>query len=125
MATAIRDRLTQRWVKTMQTYVAEDVRIVCYFSAENLLGPHLGNNLLNLGIESQAYQAMREMKLDPEAILNEEPEPGLGNGGLGRLAACYMDSLSTLHIPAIGFGIRYDYGHFRSAHSRRLAGGSY
>ena len=112
IATAIRDRLTQRWVKTMQTYVAEDVRIVCYFSAEYLLGPHLGNNLLNLGIESQAYQAMREMKLDPEAILNEEPEPGLGNGGLGRLAACYMDSLSTLHIPAIGFGIRYEYGIF-------------
>jgi starch phosphorylase len=112
IATAIRDRLTWRWVKTMETYVAEDVRLVCYFSAEYLLGPHLGNNLLNLGIESQAYQAMREMKLAPEAILNEEPEPGLGNGGLGRLAACYMDSLSTLQIPAIGFGIRYEYGIF-------------
>jgi starch phosphorylase len=111
-ATAIRDRLTQRWISTMQTYVAQDVRIVCYLSAEFLLGPHLGNNLLNLGIESQAYQAMEELKLDAQAILNEEPEPGLGNGGLGRLAACYMDSLSTLQIPAIGFGIRYEYGIF-------------
>ena len=82
----------------MQTYVAQDVRIVCYLSAEYLLGPHLGNNLLNLGIESSAYQAMEDLRLDPQTILNEEPEPGLGNGGLGRLAACYMDSLSTLQI---------------------------
>jgi glycogen phosphorylase len=112
VATAVRDRVTQRWVNTMHTYVKEDVRVVCYFSAEFLLGPHLGNNLLNLGIEPQANQAMQELGLDPQQILDQEPEPGLGNGGLGRLAACYMDSLSALEIPAIGFGIRYEYGIF-------------
>jgi starch phosphorylase len=112
VATAIRDRVTQHWVNTMHTYVKEDVRVVCYFSAEFLLGPHLGNNLLNLGIEPQARQAMQELGLDPQQILDQEPEPGLGNGGLGRLAACYMDSLSALEIPAIGFGIRYEYGIF-------------
>jgi starch phosphorylase len=112
VASAIRDRLAERWVATMKTYVEQDVRIVCYLSAEYLLGPHLGNNILNLGAQDQAYQAIRDLGLDPEAVLEEEPEPGLGNGGLGRLAACYMDSLSTLNIPAIGFGIRYEYGIF-------------
>jgi starch phosphorylase len=112
VASAIRDRVTQRWMNTVQTYVEKDVRVVCYFSAEFLLGPHLGNNLLNLGIESQAKQAMKELGWDPQAILDQEPEPGLGNGGLGRLAACYMDSLASLEIPAIGFGIRYEYGIF-------------
>jgi starch phosphorylase len=111
-ATAIRDRLVTRWISTMQAYVEKDVRIVSYLSAEFLLGPHLGNNLLNLGVTSEAEQAMRDLGLDPKAIIDEEPEPGLGNGGLGRLAACYMDSLSTLDIPAIGFGIRYEYGIF-------------
>jgi glycogen phosphorylase len=115
IASSIRDRLVQRWVNTIQTYVQQDAPIVCYFSAEFLLGPHLGNNLLNLGIEPQARQAMRELGLDPAAILDEEQEPGLGNGGLGRLAACYMDSLSTLEIPAVGFGIRYEYGIFDQA----------
>lgn len=115
IASSIRDRLVQRWVNTIQTYVAQDVRVVCYFSAEFLLGPHLGNNLLNLGIEPQARQAMQELGLDVEAILDEEQEPGLGNGGLGRLAACYMDSLATLEIPAVGFGIRYEYGIFDQA----------
>jgi glycogen phosphorylase len=112
VASAIRDRVTQRWMNTVQTYVEKDVRVVCYFSAEFLLGPHLGNNLLNLGIEAQAKQAMEELGWDPQAILDQEPEPGLGNGGLGRLAACYMDSLASLEIPAIGFGIRYEYGIF-------------
>lgn len=112
VSSAIRDRLTQRWVNTIQTYVEQDVRVVCYFSAEFLLGPHLGNNLLNLGIEPQAMQAMQELGLNARDILDEEPEPGLGNGGLGRLAACYMDSLATLEIPAVGFGIRYEYGIF-------------
>ena len=111
-ARAVRDRLTQNWVSTMQTYVEQDVRIVCYLSAEYLLGPHLGNNLLNLGIEAQANDALTQLGLNPQAILDEEPEPGLGNGGLGRLAACYMDSLATLEIPAVGFGIRYEYGIF-------------
>ena len=115
IASAVRDRLVQRWVNTIQTYVEQDARVVCYFSAEFLLGPHLGNHLLNLGIEQQARPAMQELGLDVEAILDEEQEPGLGNGGLGRLAACYMDSLSTLEIPAVGFGIRYEYGIFDQA----------
>lgn len=109
---AIRDRIAQRWVNTVRTYTEKDVRMVCYLSAEFLLGPHLGNNLLNLGCEAEARQAMRELGLDPQAILDREEEPGLGNGGLGRLAACYMDSLSSLEIPALGFGIRYEYGIF-------------
>ena len=112
IASAIRDRLLQRWVNTARTYRAQDVRVVCYLSAEYLLGPHLGNNLLNLGIEAPAKQAIEELGLNAQTILDEEPEPGLGNGGLGRLAACYMDSLSTLEIPAIGFGLRYEYGIF-------------
>jgi glycogen phosphorylase len=112
VATAIRDRLTQRWVNTIRTYSQSDIKIVCYFSAEFLLGPHLGNNLLNLGIEPQARQALKDLGLDAQSILDAEEEPGLGNGGLGRLAACYMDSLATLDIPAIGFGIRYEYGIF-------------
>jgi starch phosphorylase len=112
IATAVRDRLVQRWVGSMRAFIDQDVRIVCYFSAEYLLGPHLENNLLNLGIQSAAGDAMRHFGVNPKDIFDEEPEPGLGNGGLGRLAACYMDSLSTLEIPAIGFGIRYEYGIF-------------
>jgi len=112
VAASIRDRLTQRWVDTSRTYTKEDPRIVCYFSAEFLLGPHLGNNLLNLGITANALQAMQELGLNPETIIETEEEPGLGNGGLGRLAACYMDSLATLQIPALGFGIRYEFGIF-------------
>ena len=112
IAASVRDRLLQRWANSVQTYFKEDVRVVCYFSAEYLLGPHLANNLLNLGIEEQARTAMRELGLEPQAIFDQEEEPGLGNGGLGRLAACYMDSLSSLEIPAIGYGIRYEYGIF-------------
>jgi starch phosphorylase len=112
VATSVRDRIVDRWVNSLKTYSHSDVRVVCYLSAEYLLGPHLGNNLLNLGIEQTVFDAIRELGLDPQAVLNEEEEPGLGNGGLGRLAACYMDSLATLGIPAIGFGIRYEYGIF-------------
>jgi starch phosphorylase len=93
-------------------YRDRDVRVVCYLSAEYLLGPQLGNNLLNLGIEAQAKEAIRDLGLDVQRIIDEEEEPGLGNGGLGRLAACFMDSLATLEIPAVGFGLRYEYGIF-------------
>ncbi len=112
LAYTLRDRLLHRWINTVQTYKETDCRTVCYLSAEYLPGPHLGNNLLNLGILEVARQAMEELGLDLETILEEEEEPGLGNGGLGRLAACYMDSLATLEIPAIGYGIRYEYGIF-------------
>ncbi|MGZ8833898.1 MAG: glycogen/starch/alpha-glucan phosphorylase, partial [Thermoanaerobaculia bacterium] len=101
-----------RWVKTSETYYRKKVRTVCYLSAEFLLGPHLGNNLVNLGTFDAVKQAMEELGLDFEKLLDQEEEPGLGNGGLGRLAACYLDSLATLQIPSIGHGIRYEFGIF-------------
>ncbi|WP_295389750.1 glycogen/starch/alpha-glucan phosphorylase [uncultured Thiodictyon sp.] len=114
MATAytVRDRLLGRWIKCAETYRDTKARTVCYLSAEFLLGPHLLNNLVNLGITDVAQEAGRELGLDLRQILETEEEPGLGNGGLGRLAACYMDSLSTVQIPAIGYGIRYEFGIF-------------
>jgi glycogen phosphorylase len=112
LAYTVRDRLLNRWLDTAQTYLSQASRTVCYLSAEFLLGPHLGMNLLNLGIEPQVRQAVSELGLDLATLLDQEEEPGLGNGGLGRLAACYLDSLSTLEIPAIGYGIRYEFGIF-------------
>jgi starch phosphorylase len=112
LAYSVRDRLLDRWVRTSETYYKKHVRTVCYLSAEFLLGPHLGNNLVNLGVWDEVNQAMKELDLDLEKLVRQEEEPGLGNGGLGRLAACYMDSLSTLQIPAIGYGIRYEFGIF-------------
>ena len=115
LAYTVRDRLLHRWINTIETYLKErerELKLVCYLSAEFLLGPRLGNSLLNLGIYHEVGQAMEESGLDLEELLEEEAEPGLGNGGLGRLAACYMDSLSTLEIPAIGYGIRYEFGIF-------------
>ncbi|MCB1723428.1 MAG: glycogen/starch/alpha-glucan phosphorylase [Gammaproteobacteria bacterium] len=112
-AYTVRDRLLERWIRSAQTYKENQSRTVCYLSAEFLLGPHLGNNLVNLGIMEKAREAAGDMGLDLDAILEAEEEPGLGNGGLGRLAACYMDSLATLQIPAIGYGIRYEFGIFK------------
>jgi len=111
-AYTVRDRLLNRWIKSAQTFKARNSRTVCYLSAEYLLGPHLVNNLINLGIPDVAREAAQELDLDFGQIVETEEEPGLGNGGLGRLAACYMDSLATLQIPAIGYGIRYEYGIF-------------
>ncbi len=110
-----RDRLLERWLKSAQVFKTAHARTVCYLSAEFLLGPHLLNNLVNLGITRASREAATEMDLDFNAILEEEEEPGLGNGGLGRLAACFMDSLSTCQIPAIGYGIRYEFGIFDQA----------
>ncbi|MDM0036795.1 glycogen/starch/alpha-glucan phosphorylase [Variovorax sp. J22P271] len=115
LAYTVRDRLLARWVDTMQTDRVRDARVVCYLSAEFLIGPQLGNNLINLGIEAQARAAMRALGQDLDAVMALEEEPGLGNGGLGRLAACYMDSLATLEKTAIGYGIRYEFGIFRQA----------
>jgi starch phosphorylase len=111
-AYTVRDRLLERWLKTAQAYKATKARTVCYLSAEFLLGPHLVNNMVNLGILARAKAAGEELGLDFEGIMEAEEEPGLGNGGLGRLAACYLDSLATLQIPAIGYGIRYEFGIF-------------
>ena len=93
-AYTVRDRLLARWIKTAQTYRDTGARTVAYLSAEFLLGPHLANNLINLGIVDNAREAARTLDLDFDGIVEEE-EPGLGNGGLGRLAACYLDSLAT------------------------------
>jgi starch phosphorylase len=112
LAHTVRDRLLERWISTTKNYVAQDVRVVCYLSAEFLTGPHLANNLINLGIYEEAEEAMRHLGLDLNVLIEQEAEPGLGNGGLGRLASCFMDSLATLDIPAIGYGIRYEYGIF-------------
>ncbi|HEY9751963.1 MAG TPA: glycogen/starch/alpha-glucan phosphorylase [Coleofasciculaceae cyanobacterium] len=112
LAYAVRDRLLQRWINTAETYTRERSRTVCYLSAEFLMGPHLGNNLINMGIYDQVKQAMTQLGLDLDQLLEQEEEPGLGNGGLGRLAACYLDSMATLQIPSLGYGIRYEYGIF-------------
>ena len=90
-------------------------KVVAYLSAEFLTGPHLGNSLIALGIWDAAQQALSEVGQDLTDLLDQEEEPGLGNGGLGRLAACYMDSLATLNVPAIGYGIRYEFGIFDQA----------
>ena len=112
LAYTVRDRLLHRWVSTAEAYTREGSRTVAYFSAEFLLGPHLGNNLINLGIYDKVKQAVSEVGLDFDDLLAQESEPGLGNGGLGRLAACFLDSLATLEIPSLGYGIRYEYGIF-------------
>ncbi len=112
LAYTVRDRLLHRWISTSSTYHREQVRSVAYLSAEYLPGPHLGNNMLNLGIMDQVRQATAELGLDLDELIGQEEEPGLGNGGLGRLAACFMDSLATLEMPAIGYGLRYEFGIF-------------
>src|SRR5271169_4520148 len=112
LAYTVRDRTMYDWVTSFNRMRKEDVKIVGYLSAEFLVGPQLGNNLLNLGIREPVKAALSELGLDLDVLIGQEPEPGLGNGGLGRLAACYMDSLATLRIPAIGYGIRYEFGLF-------------
>ncbi len=115
LAYTVRDRLLQHWIRTAETYFERRSRTVCYLSAEFLLGPQLGSNLINLGIYGVVDQAMRDLGLSLEEILAEEAEPGLGNGGLGRLAACYIESMATLEIPSIAYGIRYEFGIFAQA----------
>jgi starch phosphorylase len=112
LAYTVRDRLLHRWVSTAEEYTNEGSRTVAYFSAEFLMGPHLGNNLINLGIYDRVRQTVSDLGLDFDQLLAQEEEPGLGNGGLGRLAACFLDSLATLEIPSLGYGIRYEYGIF-------------
>ena len=112
LAYAVRDRMLQRWISTAAVYTKHASRTVAYLSAEFLLGPHLGNNLINLGIFERVKQCMTELGLNFEELQQQEEEPGLGNGGLGRLAACFIDSLATLEVPAVGYGIRYEFGIF-------------
>jgi starch phosphorylase len=110
---AVRDRLMTRYLAGIEAISATPTRVVAYLSAEFLIGPQLGNNLLMLGIQQEAAEALRRFGInDIEEILDVEEEPGLGNGGLGRLAACFLESLASLQIPATGYGIRYEFGIF-------------
>ncbi len=113
LAYAVRDRLVDRWMATQDAYRAAKVRRVYYLSLEFLIGRLLGNNVINLGLEQQCREAMDSLGLDWNRLRDYEMDAGLGNGGLGRLAACFMDSLATLNLPATGYGLRYDYGIFR------------
>ncbi|EDZ92268.1 Phosphorylase, partial [Limnospira maxima CS-328] len=115
LAYTVRDRLLPRWLNTVRTVtqLSDNTKVVSCLSSEFMVGPHLVNHLINLGIYDQVRQAVEESGLDLQKLAEQEPEPGLGNGSLGRLAACYMDSLSTLEIPAIGYGIRYEFGTFK------------
>src|ERR1700739_2524454 len=112
LALAVRDRMQDRRVVSTQTSLDLGRKVTCYLSAEFLMGPQLGNNLLNLRMERAAREALAAMGQNFDEVLACEEEPGLGNGGLGRLAACYLDSLATLERPAIGYGIRYEFGIF-------------
>jgi starch phosphorylase len=113
LASTVRDRLIQRWLDTLHAGIDRQARFVCYLSAEYLVGRQLDNNLLNIDAEDLAREALADLGLSLDELRVLEPEPGLGNGGLGRLAACYLDSLATLRIPSIGYGIRYEFGIFR------------
>jgi glycogen phosphorylase len=117
LAYAVRDRMLDRYIDTLEAIAdpANQAKVVAYLSAEFLAGPHLGNGLINLGIWDAARKALSSAGQELSTILEQEEEPGLGNGGLGRLAACYMDSLASLDVPAIGYGIRYEFGIFDQA----------
>ncbi len=112
LALTIRDRLVERWIRTQQSYYDEDVKRVYYLSAEYLMGRAVVNNMINLGMYEATRKAIDNVHIDIEDIIAEEPDMGLGNGGLGRLAACFLDSMATLELPACGYGIRYEFGIF-------------
>src|SRR5438105_812535 len=114
-AHSVRDILSQRWVLTEDTYDRENPKRVYYLSMEFLIGRSLANNVMNLMLDPLAQQAVKHKDLDWPSLLEQEPDAGLGNGGLGRLAACFVESLATLQIPALGYGLRYEYGIFRQA----------
>ncbi|MEW7978253.1 MAG: glycogen/starch/alpha-glucan phosphorylase [Candidatus Sedimenticola endophacoides] len=113
IAMAVRDRLMDRWLKTQHAYDADGGKRAYYISLEFLMGRSLGNAMLNLGITDAATRALLDLGIELEEIAESEPDAGLGNGGLGRLAACFLDSCATLQLPVKGYGIRYEYGMFR------------
>ncbi len=112
-ARSVRDILSQRWVRTEDAYHRENPKRVYYLSMEFLIGRSLANNVTNLLLDPLIGPAVKQQNLDWLAILEQEPDAGLGNGGLGRLAACFLDSMATMQIPAMGYGLRYEYGMFR------------
>ena len=112
LALTVRDRVMSKWHKTWKRQSEPNTRMAYYLSLEFLIGRALGNHLLNLDIEKETADALMKFSIDLEDVINEEPDAGLGNGGLGRLAACFMDSCATLDLPVIGYGLRYEYGMF-------------
>ncbi|MBK8481166.1 MAG: glycogen/starch/alpha-glucan phosphorylase [Proteobacteria bacterium] len=122
LALAARDRMVERWIHTQQTYYRKDVKRVYYLSAEYLIGRALVNSLINLGIYDETRTALKQVGLDLADLVEQEPDAGLGNGGLGRLAACFLDSMAALELPAYGYGIRYEFGIFEQVirHNRQL-----
>src|SRR6266403_1683106 len=114
-ARSVRDVLSQRWVRTEQTYERENPKRIYYLSMEFLIGRSLANNMTSLLLDPIAKQAIKEKGLDWLGLLEQEPDAGLGNGGLGRLAACFLDSMATMQLPAMGYGLRYEYGIFRQS----------
>lgn len=113
LARSVRDVLSQRWVRTEQTYDSANPKRIYYLSMEFLIGRSLGNNVINLMLDPLVRQAVEHRNLDWVGLLEQEPDAGLGNGGLGRLAACFLDSMATLQLPAMGYGLRYEYGIFK------------
>lgn len=112
LAYTVRDRFTELWIKTLKNFT-EDVKIIAYLSSEFLIGPQLEMNLINLGIYEEVSKALKDLGIDLKELIKQENEPGLGNGTIGRLAACYMDSLANLKLPAIGYGVFYEFGSFK------------
>ena len=115
LARSVRDVLSQRWVRTEQTYERVNPKRVYYLSMEFLIGRSLTNNITNLLLDPLVREALKETSRDWLGLLEEEPDAGLGNGGLGRLAACFLDSMATMQLPAMGYGLRYEYGMFRQS----------
>ncbi len=113
LALSIRDMMVERWIATKDEYEDKHPRTVYYISLEFLMGRTLGNAMINLGVCEAATEAMKELGFNPDELFDEEVDAGLGNGGLGRLAACFLDSMATLELPSYGYGIRYDYGIFK------------
>ena len=112
-AYAIRDRIVEQWMETQESYHRQNTRRVYYLSLEFLIGRLLGNNVINLKIDREWTEALKEYGIDWNSLRDFETDAGLGNGGLGRLAACFLDSMSTLDLAGMGYGLRYDYGIFR------------
>jgi starch phosphorylase len=115
VARSVRDILSQRWIKTQRTYDRENPKRIYYLSMEFLIGRSLTNNITNLMLHPFIERAAREASLDWFSVVEQEPDAGLGNGGLGRLAACFLDSMATMQLPAMGYGLRYEYGMFRQS----------
>jgi len=115
LAMTVRDRLVEKWIATSQQYYRQDVKRVYYLSLEYLIGRVMGNNIINLRLDDVVSLAMEQLGLDWQCLREVERDAGLGNGGLGRLAACFLDSMASLQLPGYGYGIRYDYGIFRQA----------